>query len=899
MTLRNDVSVKCIFYSFKQAFRTFSTASPRLRKSSGAYHKRIRVSNGRSGRRSESEDAPLDGLLVGSYHKSFNPYQGQSFDRKSITGVRGDDITGRVEQQLAALEGSLHTDPTLSQLQLSKDKLERQFNKFRQRFALPSAQAGRLQESLDPLLERVRRLAALRDERGIDHELKYAFYATLAPPSLKQSDLQYQKHLLNLQYPSEWYPRTRGIHRVIHIHVGPTNSGKTYHALKRLEGAESGVYAGPLRLLAHEVYMRLNARGKRCNLVTGDEIRKTEGDGTPCRMMSCTVEMVPLNEVFDVAVIDEIQMLGSEDRGWAWTQALLGVMAREVHVCGEERAVPIIEELAAACGETVKVHRYERLSPLRMMPKSLEGDLNSLQKGDCIVGFSIVVLHSLRQYVEQMTGKKCAIIYGSLPPETRTQQASLFNDPDNDYDYLVASNAVGMGLNLSIKRLIFQSAHKNIRGRLEAVSVPEIKQIAGRAGRYSTASQDMKASTDPRAPLTADDPEASIIPPTDVSDGAETDGDTSKDTNLLTVEATTDSMNASKSNAPSSGPLASKRGTEPSSTSKPKTLGLVTTLERLDYPIVAKAMVTDPVPMTSAGVLPPSTVIEEFARYYPTGTPLSFLFLRLKEIAGTSHRFFLCDIKNQISIADAIESVPGLSIAERLEFCAAPIEPRKEGEPELARAYATMVGDARPANVLDIKELDIELLEEEYEANREYLRRLEGLHRGLIIFNWLAYRFTGVFQDQELAAHVKELVERRIEETLGKMSFDYRRMRKTRDQALLDLLEDKEDASEPEKRKESLEVDEGSSEENTSQTVETDAGLDTGMPSNDASMPSDISHSMSAHDDISLRDGVSKVSGHPPAHSPSDKPPQARGQRVPGMENLPDWPLPDSPATSA
>ena len=296
-------------------------------------------------------------------------------------------------------------------------------------------------------------MQALRDafyERGIsslDDRLKYAFYDHVTGSRFTDSDVRNQKALADLRYPTEWFPATRTMHRTIHLHVGPTNSGKTYHALKRLEQAESGVYAGPLRLLAHEVFTRLNAKGKRCTLITGEEKRSPD-DSLTSDMQSCTVEMMPLNKTVDVAVIDEIQMIGNAERGWAWTQALLGVKAHEVHLCGEVRTVPLIRELCASIGEKLEVHHYERLSPLQMAERSLDGDLKRLRKGDCIVSFSVMGIHALRKQIEQMTGRKVATVYGSLPPETRAQQARLFNDPDNDFDYLVASDAIGMGLNL-------------------------------------------------------------------------------------------------------------------------------------------------------------------------------------------------------------------------------------------------------------------------------------------------------------------------------------------------------------------------------------------------------------------------------------------------------------------
>ncbi len=158
--------------------------------------------------------------------------------------------------------------------------------------------------------------------------------------------------------------------------------------------------------------------------------------------------MVPLNIDVDVAVIDEIQMLGSPDRGWAWTQAVLGVRARQLHLCGEERVVPLVRELAALTGDRLHVHHYKRLSPLEVSATSLDGQLTNLRPGDCIVTFSVMDIHGLKRRIQEMTGRKVAIVYGSLPSETRAQQARLFNEPDNDYDFLVASDAIGMGLNL-------------------------------------------------------------------------------------------------------------------------------------------------------------------------------------------------------------------------------------------------------------------------------------------------------------------------------------------------------------------------------------------------------------------------------------------------------------------
>ena len=296
------------------------------------------------------------------------------------------------------------------------------------------------------LLRSLRQAFMSNGESGVDTQLKYSYHGLLASRKFSEVDIENQGKLADLRYPVEWYPATRAVQRRIVLHVGPTNSGKTYHALKRLEQADTGIYAGPLRLLAHEVYTRLNAKGKVCDLITGDEKVVQGGDGA--QMKSCTVEMVPLNTDVDVAVVDEIQMIGHKERGWAWTQALLGLKAKEIHLCGEERSVPLIRELAASMGDRIEIHTYKRLSPLKTMSTSLGRRLSNLRKGDCVVVFSRVGIHAMKREIENITQKRVAVVYGSLPPEIRAQQAKLFNDPDNDYDILVASDAIGMGLNL-------------------------------------------------------------------------------------------------------------------------------------------------------------------------------------------------------------------------------------------------------------------------------------------------------------------------------------------------------------------------------------------------------------------------------------------------------------------
>lgn len=389
---------------------------------------------GKSGGNGDRRDARRP-----AYSGSFNPLkQTNNFRRRAGAATSTDALQTTVAEKLRALQREFSEPAFLDSLQLDRAQFDEEWRRFEQSISAWVQQGSK--EMLDLVQQASRRKAPL------EKRLRYLFYAQAFGGRFTAAELENQKEVADLRHPAEWYPATREVPRVVHMHVGPTNSGKTYHALQRLEAAKSGIYLGPLRLLAHEVFSRLNAKGKPCALVTGEEQRMPEGDAPP--MYSCTVEMAPLNTHFDVAVIDEIQMINHPERGWAWTQAFLGLQARELHLCGEARTVNIMRELCALVGDEVHVHNYERLTPLRVMPRSLGGKMSNLEKGDCLVAFTVVGIHALRREIEKQTGKKCAIVYGGLPPETRAQQARLFNDPDNDYDYLVASDAIGMGLNL-------------------------------------------------------------------------------------------------------------------------------------------------------------------------------------------------------------------------------------------------------------------------------------------------------------------------------------------------------------------------------------------------------------------------------------------------------------------
>lgn len=297
------------------------------------------------------------------------------------------------------------------------------------------------------------------------------------------------RKISDLRVPVNWYPDARAIQRKIVFHAGPTNSGKTYHAIQRYLEAKSGVYCGPLKLLAHEIFEKTNTAGVPCDLVTGEERTFVDPEGKQSNHVACTIEMCSVTTPYEVAVIDEIQMIKDPSRGWAWTRALLGLCAEEIHVCGEAAAINFITELMYTTGEEVEVHNYTRLTPFSISDKAVE-NLDNLEPGDCIVCFSKNDIYSVSRQIE-IRGLECAVIYGSLPPGTKLAQAKKFNDPDDPCKILVATDAIGMGLNLSIRRIIFNSLVKpNVNEKGEKEMLPlttsQALQIAGRAGRFSS-----------------------------------------------------------------------------------------------------------------------------------------------------------------------------------------------------------------------------------------------------------------------------------------------------------------------------------------------------------------------------------------------------------------------------
>lgn len=258
--------------------------------------------------------------------------------------------------------------------------------------------------------------------------------------------------------------------------LGPTNSGKTHLAMEHLVTARTGAYLAPLRLLALENYERLQERGVRVSLVTGEE-QRLDPTGTH---VASTVEMANFTRRLEVAVIDEVQLLADTERGGAWVAAICGIPADVVYLVGAPAARPAVEALAERLNAELEVRVLERKSPLTVMETPVTS-LRDLKPGDALIAFS---RRNVLEWAENVSrcGYSVATIYGNLSPETRRAQAARFRA--GEAQVLVATDAVGMGLNLPVERIIFTTAVKYDGYNEELLVAPLAQQIAGRAGRF-------------------------------------------------------------------------------------------------------------------------------------------------------------------------------------------------------------------------------------------------------------------------------------------------------------------------------------------------------------------------------------------------------------------------------
>ncbi|MAA80049.1 MAG: hypothetical protein CL916_12410 [Deltaproteobacteria bacterium] len=256
--------------------------------------------------------------------------------------------------------------------------------------------------------------------------------------------------------------------------LGPTNTGKTYRAIQRMFEYGSGMMGFPLRLLAREVYDKtcLRVGVDKVALITGEERITPRG---ACYWI-CTVESMPVHMSVPFMVVDEIQLSVHPKRGHIFTDRLLHARGtQETWFLGSDMMIPIFERLLP----TVEIERMQRLSKLRCVPAKR---LEQLPKRSAVVAFSASELYSMADALRRLRGG-VAVVFGALSPAARNAQVQMFEQ--GEVDYLVSTDAIGMGLNLNIRSLFFDSLRKFDGKEHRHLHAWELGQIAGRAGRHT------------------------------------------------------------------------------------------------------------------------------------------------------------------------------------------------------------------------------------------------------------------------------------------------------------------------------------------------------------------------------------------------------------------------------
>lgn len=241
-------------------------------------------------------------------------------------------------------------------------------------------------------------------------------------------------------------------------------------------GFRHGVlHLGPLRLLALEMFDTLNADGYPCSLLTGEESIDVPFAG----LCASTIELCNYSMCYDTVVIDEAQLIADPFRGANWTKAILSVKAKELHICLAPEALPLIEGMIKSFGGTYQVEHHKRLTPLSF--SGIFRGLDDVQQGDALITFSRKSVLGIAAALERK-GIKASVIYGALPPSSRRDEVRRF--ANHETKVVVATDAIGMGISLPIKRVIFCTTKKFDGKSRRPLNIGEIKQIAGRAGRF-------------------------------------------------------------------------------------------------------------------------------------------------------------------------------------------------------------------------------------------------------------------------------------------------------------------------------------------------------------------------------------------------------------------------------
>ena len=257
--------------------------------------------------------------------------------------------------------------------------------------------------------------------------------------------------------------------------MGESLSGKTYGALEDLKQHTPGFYLAPLRLLALEMFDKLNDAGVPCSMITGEESILIPDADT----ISSTIELCDYTRRVKTAVIDEAQLIADPERGASWLKAICLVNAEVVHVCMAPEALDYIEALVRSFDAPYTVTKHERLSPLKYSGSVRK--YSDLQQDDAVICFSRKSVLSTAALLER-NGFRASVIYGALPPEARRNEVRKYLSGETNI--VVATDAIGMGISLPIRRVVFAETEKFDGKSFRGLTTAEVNQIGGRAGRF-------------------------------------------------------------------------------------------------------------------------------------------------------------------------------------------------------------------------------------------------------------------------------------------------------------------------------------------------------------------------------------------------------------------------------
>ena len=255
--------------------------------------------------------------------------------------------------------------------------------------------------------------------------------------------------------------------------LGPTNTGKTFLAIETMLSFDSGMIGFPLRLLAREVYDKIIQKVdvSQVALITGEE----KIIPINAKYFLCTVESMPVDKVLDFVGIDEIQMCSDHERGHIFTDRLLNLRGEKLTMLmGSNTIKSIIQKL----DDDIEFINKQRLSKL-----SFGGHkkISRIERKSAVIAFSTEEVYAIAELIRRQKGG-AAIVMGSLSPKTRNAQVSLYQS--GDVDYLVATDAIGMGINMDLDHVYFSNLKKFDGKKIRRLKISEIGQISGRAGRY-------------------------------------------------------------------------------------------------------------------------------------------------------------------------------------------------------------------------------------------------------------------------------------------------------------------------------------------------------------------------------------------------------------------------------